>query len=209
MAFLNVLGDGEKKTLQRSSHLLGRAVFDYPADKHNDLYRALMESWMWLEREGMLAPSPFSAQGFYFITRRGAKMARPVDLDEYRKASRLPPDPLHPRLVQKIWGSFIRGDYESAIFQAFKEVEIAVREGAVLGPSEIGVALMRRAFDPRSGALREPSAPHGEREALSHLFAGAIGYCKNPTSHRPTGRVCRHRLRRRIATPREPPAPYR
>lgn len=49
---------------------------------------------------------------------------------------------------------------------------------------------MRKAFDPSDvpkdnrGRLTNLAQPPGEREALSHLFAGAIGSYKNPHSHR-------------------------
>jgi hypothetical protein len=50
--------------------------------------------------------------------------------------------------------------------------------------SDIGVALMRKAFDKSTGPLTDMSNPEAEREALAHLFAGAIGSYKNPHSHR-------------------------
>ena len=43
---------------------------------------------------------------------------------------------------------------------------------------------MRKAFDDKNGKLTEMSQPKPEREAMAHLFAGAIGYYKNPSSHR-------------------------
>ena len=43
---------------------------------------------------------------------------------------------------------------------------------------------MRKAFDKRTGPLIDPNQPEAEREALAHLFAGAIGSYKNPHSHR-------------------------
>jgi Protein of unknown function (Hypoth_ymh) len=42
---------------------------------------------------------------------------------------------------------------------------------------------MRNAFVD-TGELTDRNAPRGEREALSHLFAGAVGSYKNPHSHR-------------------------
>jgi len=43
---------------------------------------------------------------------------------------------------------------------------------------------MRKAFDVDNGRLTDLAAPRAEREALSHLFTGAIGCYKNPHSHR-------------------------
>jgi uncharacterized protein (TIGR02391 family) len=83
-----------------------------------------------------------------------------------------------------VWATFLRGDYDAAVFQAFKEVEVAVREAVSYPPEVVGTDLMRRAFDTKAGPLRDPESPTAEREALAHLFAGAIGSYKNPHSHR-------------------------
>ena len=87
-------------------------------------------------------------------------------------------------IAEKTYSLFIRGEYETAMFQAMKGVEVAVREAAGYDDKAIGVDLMRRAFNPKTGPLRDDSEPEGEREALMHLFAGAIGRFKNPASHR-------------------------
>ena len=65
-----------------------------------------------------------------------------------------------------------------------KEVEVKVREVGKFDPSDVGIQLMRKAFHPESGPLTDKTAPEAEREALSHLFTGAIGAYKNPSSHR-------------------------
>lgn len=91
---------------------------------------------------------------------------------------------MHPQIADKVYSLFIGGDYDTAAFQAFKEVEVAVRAAAKLGPSDIGVPLMRKAFDVTSGPLSDKSQVTAERQALSDLFAGAIGSYKNPHSHR-------------------------
>jgi uncharacterized protein (TIGR02391 family) len=65
-----------------------------------------------------------------------------------------------------------------------KAVEVAVRDAAGLTAKDIGTALMRKAFDPESGALTDLNVEKAEREARSHLFTGAIGSYKNPHSHR-------------------------
>jgi uncharacterized protein (TIGR02391 family) len=63
-------------------------------------------------------------------------------------------------------------------------VEVAVRKASKLEPKDIGTDLMRKAFNPLSGPLTDMKAQKSEREALSALFAGAIGSYKNPSSHR-------------------------
>jgi uncharacterized protein (TIGR02391 family) len=78
----------------------------------------------------------------------------------------------------------MRGDLDEAVFKGFKAVEVAVRAPGGYSDKDIGVELMRKAFHPDTGPLRRSSDPAAEREALSHLFAGAIGSYKNPHSHR-------------------------
>jgi hypothetical protein len=48
----------------------------------------------------------------------------------------------------------------------------------------IGVKLMRDAFNKDKGPLTDLAQPEAEPEALAHLFAGAIGSYKNPHSYR-------------------------
>ena len=90
---------------------------------------------------------------------------------------------LHPRIAQKVWASFLRGDYDTAVFQAFKEVEVRVREAGNFASTELGTDLMRKAFG-KNGPLADLAAPDAEKDAVAHLFAGAIGCYKNPNSHR-------------------------
>ena len=70
------------------------------------------------------------------------------------------------------------------MFQAFKTVEIRVREAAKLTNRDLGVPLMRSAFHPETGPLRDSQQDSAERQALMELFSGAIGSYKNPHSHR-------------------------
>ena len=91
---------------------------------------------------------------------------------------------MHPVIAQRVWSAFIRGEYDTAVFQAFKEVEVAVRNAGGYSLTDIGEKLMRKAFDANNGPLTDQSLPEAERIALQHLFAGAIGSYKNPQSHR-------------------------
>ena len=91
---------------------------------------------------------------------------------------------LHPSIADKVYSALARNDLDEAVFAAFKAVEIAVREAGGFADADIGVALVRKAFDKHSGPLSDQLQPEPERDALSHLFAGAIGSYKNPHSHR-------------------------
>ena len=173
----------DASNFSRHNFGLEHTVRGYPPADRKETIRALMEGWVWLEREGLIAPRPGDV-GWVFVTRRGRRMKSSADLAAYRRAALLPRGLLHPVLATKVVAPFIRGDYDTAVFQAFKEIEVAVRTKAKLLPTDFGTTLMRKAFDKATGALRDPTEPDPERDALAHLFAGAIGRFKNPQSHR-------------------------
>lgn len=85
-----------------------------------------------------------------------------------------------PIIIKKAYPALTRGELDTAVFRAFKAVEVRVRELSGLPSELVGIALMRRAFDPDSGPLTDKSAPKAEREARSHLFTGAIGCLQEP-----------------------------
>ena len=92
---------------------------------------------------------------------------------------------MHPEILPKVHPAFLRGDYEVAVFAAFRTVEVAVRTAGGFREDELGIKLMRDAFHPDRGPLTDMSVVSvKEREAVSNLFAGAIGAAKNPSSHR-------------------------
>ena len=165
---------------------------NYPSKCHDKVLFALMEAWQWLEREGFVAQRPKSVvysttvgePPTYFVTRRGLRVETSEDLESYRKVDLLPKGRLHPIIAQKVWSIYLQGSYDTAVFAAFKEVEIAVRKAGGYEETDIGVSLMRKAFHGDTGNLTDPNQQPGEKESLTHLFAGAIGYCKNPPSHR-------------------------
>lgn len=184
LEYLNSLSKRENGQLNRYNFSLPHTVKDYPKEYQKRISQALMEAWVWLDREGFIAPEPGSKEEWVFITRRGQRIKKSSDLKAYQKADLLPRHLLHPVIAQKIWSTFIRGDYDTAVFQAFKEVEVAVRNAGNFSLKDIGVPLMRKAFEKLKGPLTNQNLPIAEQEALAHLFAGAIGSYKNPQSHR-------------------------
>lgn len=142
---------------------------------------AILEAWAWLVSERLLIAKQ---NGWHFISRRGHKLKGRQDLLAYRKSNILPKESLHPTIADRVWSSFIRGDYDVAVFQAFKEVEVAVRAGGGYTVADYGVDLMSKAFKVDSGDLADMQLPEPERKAMLLLFLGATGLFKNPSSHR-------------------------
>lgn len=163
---------------------LSHTVTEYPGEYQKDITNALREAWMWLKREGFIISTPGFHPGTVSITREGKRVKNADALETYRKANLLPKKLLHPVIAQKVYHLFLRGDYDTGIFQAYKEVEVAVRDAGGYTAADYGVDLMRKAFNVDSGPLVDQSQSKPEREATAHLFAGAIGLYKNPHSHR-------------------------
>ncbi len=183
LEYLNSLSNAERGILNRYNFSLHGAE-GYPQQHRDNISKALMEAWVWLEREGMIAPKPGEQGEWIFITRRGQQLRGHTDLEAFQRSNILPKKLLHPIIAQKVWSAFIRGEYDTAVFQAFREVEVAVRKSGGFSQEDIGTKFMRKAFDKTDGVLTDKSLPEAEREAMAHLFAGAIGLYKNSTSHR-------------------------
>jgi Protein of unknown function (Hypoth_ymh) len=164
----------------------------YPLGTHRPVVLALAEALSWLVSEGLLVLDPDQPAQWYRLTRRAMALRTRTDVEAYRKGRILPTDLLQPALPEKVRPQFLRADHDVAVFQAFKEVEVAVRnaanqKGAGYPDDLVGIALMRKAFHPDNGPLTDTSLVVAEREADMHLFSGAIGHAKNPT----TGRAVR------------------
>lgn len=183
LTHIHSLDQSAKANLNRYNFSLIYTYKEYPESYHDKIAAVLMEGWLWLEREGFLAPKPGSDGSWFFITRRGMKVSAALDVASYIKSNLLPKKQLHPLIAQKVWSTFLRGDYDTAVFQTFKEVEVSVRKTGQFKPEDVGTDLMRKAFAP-NGPLSDKDSPKAEQEALAHLFAGAIGSYKNPHSHR-------------------------
>lgn len=158
----------------------------YPPNMQEDVEIALIEAWHWLELNAFLMPAPGinGANGFKMLSRRGRDLIEREHFDAFQKAAAFPKELLHPAIADRVWISLARGELDTAVFYAYRTVEEAVRAAGGYAATDIGVSLMRKAFDPIKGPLTDQSQPEAERSALAHLFAGAIGSYKNPHSHR-------------------------
>lgn len=146
----------------------------------------LAEAFAWLEAQRLIVPEDGinGQSGWRLLSRRARRFQSEADFQSFVAARRLQKDILHPRISNVVWQEFIRGQYDVAVFQAMKAVEVSVRTASGLSAREIGTSLMRKAFDPETGPLTDLAAEKAERDARSALFAGAIGSYKNPHSHR-------------------------
>lgn len=157
----------------------------YPAQLREQITLALAEAFGWLIAQGLLVPAiDASGNGWYQLSRRALSFENPTEFARFSVARMVPKEALHPRIADRAWLGFMRSEFDIAVFQSMKAVEVAVRQASELPESLVGVALMRKAFDPENGPLRDTQAEKGEREACSALFAGAIGMYKNSQSHR-------------------------
>ena len=119
-----------------------RILLAYREDPSVEL--AIAEAISWLVTQGLLVPDLGQpAPGFYVPTRRAQSLKTRTDVDAFRKGRILPSDLLPTLFAEKVVPLFRRGDHDIAVFQAFKEVEVAVRntanaKGAGYSGSEVG-----------------------------------------------------------------------
>jgi uncharacterized protein (TIGR02391 family) len=158
----------------------------YPRQHRPLIMLALLEAWSWLEAQGLIVPAAQQngRNGYRVLSRRARRFESESEFANYAVARMLPREALHPKIADKVWMAFMRGEFDVAAFHAMKTVEVSVRDAAELGNDLVGVSLMRKAFSRDKGPLTDASAEPGERVARMELFAGAIGSYKNPHSHR-------------------------
>lgn len=85
-------------------------------------------------------------------------------------------------LPKKVAELFRDKHYESAVFNAFKQIEISIREKT--GLDLYGANLIKTAFGPSNGILRDSNLVSSEQTAQMELFSGALCSIKNPESHK-------------------------
>ncbi len=126
----------------------------YPRGMNDEVVGVIAEALSWLQVEGIIIRNPTQHTDWYKLTRRGRNLKTRVDVEAFRKGRILPIDLLQEDLASKVHHLFLRGDHDTAVFQAFKEVEVAVRSAAKLPDNLIGRDLMMKAFHPETGPLR-------------------------------------------------------
>ena len=176
---------GADGNLNRYNFTLPNELREYAGQEdYVDVAKVVIEAWVWLEREGLIAPKPGQTGDWVFITRRGRKFRELGDVGKFKAANLLPHETLDSTLASKVRPVFLRGDYDTAVLLAFREVEIRVRKSGGYSAEDIGTKLMRKAFHIKTGNLTDTKQVKSEKEGIAHLFTGAIAAFKNPGSHR-------------------------
>lgn len=158
----------------------------YSLERREEVRVAITEAWLWLEVNALLIPAADinGQNGFRVLGRRAKRIADETDFAQFRATRMLQKEMLHPRIADRVWAAYLRGEFDVAVFQAMKGVEVYVREAAGFGNDLLGVALMQEAFKQKGGPLTDAAAEAGEQVSRMQLFCGAIGSYKNPNSHR-------------------------
>ena len=120
----------------------------------------------------------------FYPTKKGFRFLE----SEFRRVIKeyvlMPETYVHPMVVKKSFPLLKTGQLESAVLQAFKTIETSIRKRISADQEDVGVKLIRKAFNPENGPLTDYELPKAEREAFCNYIAGAFGYYKNPCSHR-------------------------
>ena len=157
---------------------------NYEEGSNQEVGIACSAAWSWLEANGLICRHPEQDNNWFIATPRGREVRDHQGLRQLISNEQLPEHFLHSEFVVNVRPLFLQSRFETAVFEAFKTLEVAVRTAAGLGDDAIGVPLASRAFHPEEGPLTDTTLEKGERVALMSLMAGAIGSYKNPSSHR-------------------------
>lgn len=150
----------------------------------------LRQAWTWLEQEGyVVADHDQPNSNFRVVTEAGWAIARSADATEtlrrVQAAAQLNIE-LHPRLrAAGVEATFRAGDTDSAIRDAFADLEDAVRSLCGYSSTDFGVTMMSKAFA-KAGPLAAGIDPQ-QQVGTQRMFEGAFAVLRNPAGHGPTG----------------------
>lgn len=160
--------------------------YDYRGRRElqQELANSISAAWNWLKVNGLLCSDTGANPAFDRVTNLGRQVADANGVRGMLSEELLPSAFLHPTLLRDARPLFMQGRFDTAVFEAFKALEVTTRAAGNYGADRIGVPLMSAAFHPDEGPLTDRTLERGERVALMNLMTGAIGSYKNPASHR-------------------------
>ena len=170
----------------KGAGMVATASPPYDQRRSAEVELAIAEGLAWLKANCLVVPVPGinGSNGYLRLSRRGLQLTQESAFRSFCSTVSFPKAMIHPSIADRVWVELARGSLDVAVLLSFKAVEESVRDAGGFAPTDVGVDLMRRAFHVKNGPLTKKDDPEPEREALAHLFAGAIGSYKNPHSHR-------------------------
>jgi uncharacterized protein (TIGR02391 family) len=170
--------DGGKTTLR---NIVAELQATRSLSQHYQL--AISEAWHWLLANGLITEIPME-EGWCVSTRLARKLLEEIpDPVAHVQAERRIAVDLHPLIRESVRAQFLLGEYQAAVMIAMRTVEERVRELAGASDADYGASLMQKSFGP-GGKLRDSKMVKSEADSEMFVFRGAIGYFKNPVSHR-------------------------
>jgi uncharacterized protein (TIGR02391 family) len=151
----------------------------------SSLNKAGQQAFKLLEKWELADPADGQngVNGYIVLTEKGKSTSEPVDFERIRLRGLLKEEMLHPLLHGKIYTYFAADDLGTAVFEAFKRVEIEVRAAGGFAEKDSGKALVTKAFGLGSGPLTLPGDDKADCDALMGLFAGSLSRFRNPGAH--------------------------
>jgi uncharacterized protein (TIGR02391 family) len=145
---------------------------------------AVAAAWTYLVTIGVLVADPTQNAGWFVLTQRGEAIRGDEDFRHLQAVSLYPRGRIHPYIERLTFADYVAGDYESAVFKAFRGIEIAIRDLGDFTNADFGLVMVAKAFAVDGGRLTMLDDVSAEREAVRNLFMGAYGWFRNPTGHR-------------------------
>src|SRR3990172_2166090 len=99
----------------------------YPQEFIEIIRHRLMEALNFLESEGLIVHAASDGSTWRVVSTKGRVINTAEEIKKYNSSKILPKELLIPQLRDKVWNDFLIGDYDSAIFKAFREVEMTLR----------------------------------------------------------------------------------
>ncbi len=104
---------------------------------------AIPEAFDCLRRAGLTTEDVDQSYGGWVVLSRRGRAVEPDGFRDFIKGLQLPIEILHSLIRTTVAKAFARGEPDVAVHQAFKHVEVEVREAARLPADLLGVKLIR------------------------------------------------------------------
>jgi hypothetical protein len=117
---------------------------------------ACSTAWAWLESNSFICRHPEQDNGWFLLTPRGDAFRDHQNIRQFISNEQLPEPFLHTEMIVNVRPLFLQSRFETAVFEAFKSLEVAIRTAAKLGHDLVGVQLASRAFNPEDGVQTRP-----------------------------------------------------